>query len=158
MPLKQRCATGKSYCVWHLTDTHLDPVYVAGSEAEKCWCITGSACPRLGQSCGMSTNPNEKAGPWGNAEGNCATPLQLYQSALDFMKQTSEPTLVYNTGDYAQAGLSWDCSAASPAKRQINDVVQTNWDMLKKAVPQAKMLGCLGNAPTNQCVVLMATE
>jgi sphingomyelin phosphodiesterase len=148
-PLKQRCASGASYCVWHLTDTHIDPWYKAGADANNCWCVFNGLCPRLGGKCGMTSNQQDVAEPWGNAEGNCATPKQLYDSALDFMKSVSELQMVYNSGDYAQAGASWACSNGAGSgpepQRQLNDIISYNWDALKRKAPQAKMLGSLGN-------------
>ena len=83
--------------IWHLTDVHVDPWYVTGSDPTHCDCETYQTCPRVGPDC--TTNGN--AGPFGNAEANCASPHSLYTSAISFMQhQDSSPDFIFFTGDF----------------------------------------------------------
>ena len=68
---------------------------------------------------GMITLSSEQAGPLGNSEGNCATPFSLYRSAMNFMRQHAPGArAVYFTGDFAEAGASYACTAGST---QVSD-------------------------------------
>ena len=40
--------------VWHLTDVHVDPFYITGSDATKCYCETTASCSMTGQGCFMA--------------------------------------------------------------------------------------------------------
>jgi len=139
--------------VWHLTDVHVDPFYIQGSDATKCYCETTASCSSTGDGCYMA---NSSAGQvaaekFGNSEGNCATPFPLYESGLDFMyKQGPNVPLVYFTGDFAEAGASYPCtpSTGQPgAEQQILDVINYDYAELRKRfrANSTLTLGCLGN-------------
>eukprot|EP00937_MAST-01D_sp_MAST-1D-sp2_P004275 g4275.t1 len=138
----------ESLFVWHLTDVHVDPYYVENADARACYCETYASCPRMGAQCasGAAANKSTPARPWGNSEGNCATPPQLYESAVQFMAQTRPTPFVYFTGDFAEAGASYDCSPTSPARRQVLDIMHYDWRTLKASMPPAtRVFGSLGN-------------
>ena len=161
--------------VWHITDVHVDPWYVAGADATTCFCEitkpsgahpgceqpTTCAPPEAACNCslthhgGTPNTANGTAAPFGNSEGNCATPTSLYESALQFMRSgatgsggaTGAP-LVYFTGDFAEAGASYPCDGTvnmSVAQDQINAIISYDWDALRAALPNATVLGALGN-------------
>lgn len=148
------CTTSaSSVFVWHITDVHVDPWYTVGAGADGCYCETAAAwaaapCPRMGPQCNSSrANGSTAAAVWGNSEGNCATPLGLYQSAVAFMGKTKATPLVYFTGDFAEAGASSPCygNDATTAQRQILDVITWDWQTLQASLPSTKIFGSLGN-------------
>jgi 3',5'-cyclic AMP phosphodiesterase CpdA len=80
--------------VWHVTDIHVDPIYVVNSSIHN-YCNEAK-----------TNDTSVQAGPFGNATGNCATPYTLYRSALNFMTVENPPVdFILFTGDYTQAGL-----------------------------------------------------
>ena len=133
--------------VWHLTDVHVDPFYITGSDATKCYCETTASCSVTGQGCFMAniSTGQVPAAKFGNSEGNCnvadslqwpthfcvegncATPVALYESGLDFMQQQGpDAPFIYFTGDFAEAGASYPCTPAtgeSGAEQQILDEI-----------------------------------
>ena len=150
--------------VWHLTDPHVDKWYVEGSDAEKCYCESSQACPRMKDCPVEAGTAAARAQPWGNSEGNCATPLNLFASALDFMKAKSGAApLVYFTGDFSEAGTSYPCGdpdfkpttpGLTEAQQQINDATASDFATVRSRFPDAKILGSLGNhdlAPGDLC-------
>ena len=68
--------------IWHITDVHVDPWYIEGSDSKNCYCETTKSCPRM-DNCDKTGD----AGKFGHSEGNCATPKTLYLSALEMMKE-----------------------------------------------------------------------
>ena len=142
-----------SVFAWHITDVHVDPWYTVGAGADGCYCETSAAwaaapCPRMGPHCNVSwANGSTAAAVWGNSEGNCATPLGLYQSAVAFMGKTKATPLVYFTGDFAEAGAASPCHGdeAATAQRQILDVITWDWNTLQASLPSTKIFGSLGN-------------
>ena len=143
-----------SLYVWHITDVHVDPYYAVGSSAATCHCETEATCARM-KGCELLDNQTDptRAEPWGNSEGNCATPQLLYQSAIEFManftttlqqgqdgtealgnsearsvnSQDASAALVYFTGDFAEAGATAPCNASDSAQRQVLDII--SWDV-----------------------------
>ena len=127
-----------------------------------------------GNNCVLVNNSGAKnaAGPWGNSEGNCATPNLLYNSAINFMKievewsmriivtsstlkkkkkrptrpkQAPNTSLVYFTGDFAEAGASYPCHGPSTpgteSQRQITDIINWDYAALRTQFPNAKIMG-----------------
>jgi hypothetical protein len=136
-----------SFFVWHITDVHVDPWYTVDSDARKCYCETVNSCPRMGPHCTITNDTASQAEPWGNSEGNCATPRILFQSAAEFMRRTQSTPAVYFTGDFAEAGASASCQfkTGETAQQQILDIIAWDWGYLKQQLPHAKVLGSLGN-------------
>lgn len=141
-------AERSSFFVWHITDVHVDPWYTVGSDAGKCYCETTAKCQVTGAHCEMTPGLATSAARWGNSEGNCATPIDLYESGVNFMAKHQPNAQVYFTGDFAEAGASAPChgSAAATAQQQILDVIHYDWTTLKAAMPAGtKVFGSLGN-------------
>ena len=114
-----------TFKVWHFTDVHVDPYYVVGSDASKCYCETTDSCQVTGSNCGKAKSPAAAAEVFGNSEGNCATPQTLFESATKFMaRQAPDAKLVYFTGDFAEAGASYACHGServgNESRGQIN--------------------------------------
>lgn len=132
--------------MWHLTDVHVDPYYVVGSDTSDCYCETFESCPRMGKSCafGKSTHP---AGRFGSSEGNCASPQDLFTSAVRFMaSEAPHAAAVYFTGDFAEAGASSPCVGPdSVAQKQLLDIIAWDFTAVRAALPDAQVFGCLGN-------------
>lgn len=135
--------------VWHLTDVHTDPYYVAGSDASGCFCETTASCGTCGSHCVLQRNATLAALKWGSSEGNCATPKSLYESALSFMAtEAPDASMVYFTGDFSEAGATSGCDgsgAGKVAQRQLLDIMHYDWHTLTKAFPHAKLIGSFGN-------------
>lgn len=130
---------------WHLTDTHLDPYYTEGAFVSGCYCETHDACPRMPSDCTIAP-AGAGAGPFGESEADCATPVALWESALEFMADTAPAvTLVLHTGDHGEAGLSASCSAESPAQAQIVGILERSMAGLHAAFPAARIFSVLGN-------------
>jgi 3',5'-cyclic AMP phosphodiesterase CpdA len=131
---------------WHISDTHLDPYYVVDSFPDGgCYCETHIMCPRMPASC-TSALPGTGAGPFGESEANCATPVALWDAALSFMTtQAPAATLVFHTGDHGEAGLSTSCSPSSPAQQQIIGILNRSMSDLRAAFPGALVFSVLGN-------------
>lgn len=75
----------------------------------RCYCETTAKCQVTGSGCTTQPDKNKAAAIFGNSEGNCATPMSLYDSAVAFMGKTEQTDLVYFTGDFAEAGASAPC-------------------------------------------------
>ena len=109
--------------VVHITDVHIDPYYVEGAPAAGCYCETHDACPRMPASCAvLPLNDSNAAGPFGEPEADCATPLALWEGAMSFLaaEQARSPAaFAYFTGDFGEAGMSASCGPGSPAQAQI---------------------------------------
>ena len=158
--------------VWHITDVHIDPWFTPGADATSCYCEITKAdgvhrgCDQpttcspacncsLASHGGAPNTPNGTAGLFGNSEGNCATPVSLYASAVEFMRAgrtgtaaTAGAPLVYFTGDFAEAGSSYPCDGTvnmTVAQQQINSIISHGWLTLRVALPNATILGTLGN-------------
>lgn len=134
----------------HLTDFHVDPYYVEGSNAQSCYCETHESCPRFPASCGMAAPGARAAGPFGNSEGNCATPPALWASAMGYLSAspvTAAAPLAFLTGDFGSAGLGAACGAPPlpTAREQILDVVTRGMAAARAALPAARVFGVLGN-------------
>lgn len=133
--------------VWHITDLHLDPYYRPWAPSgQGCYCEMHHQCPRVPVHCRFSMD--HAAGIFGNSEGNCATPERLFASALAWVNSTTRThaqPLVLLTGDFAEAGASYSCGPDSPAKDQIVGLIAMAFDGVRKALPNAKVFGCLGN-------------
>ena len=140
---------------WHVTDLHLDPTYVQGSDAfDSCFCTTHEVSPyMMSAKCGM----NGTALAFGTPEGNCATPDKLFESALDRVKETSVD-YVLMTGDYGNAGLS-SPMMIQDAKKQIVDVISSAFRRVRAAVPaRVKVFGVLGNHDSSPGDVFTSAE
>ena len=126
---------------WHVTDIHLDPTYVVGSDADhSCYCTTHDKSPHMmAKTCGM----NGTALPWGTPEGNCATPMSLFNAAMAKMAE-EDVSMVLSTGDFGNAGLSTPMMIED-ARQQITDVIHQAWRGLKASIPKARVFGVLGN-------------
>ena len=119
-------------------------------------CMWGDPCNcTLSHHDSTPNTANGSAGVFGNSEGNCATPKSLYESALAFMRagrvgsgNEAGAPLVYFTGDFAEAGASVPCDGTvnyTVAQQQINDIISYDWRTLHAALPNATVLGTLGN-------------
>lgn len=78
--------------VLHLSDTHLDPLYKEGSNAncgEPLCCREASSKP---------LQPSDVAGPWGDYR-NCDTPLRTLENMLSHINKTHKVDYVIWTGD-----------------------------------------------------------
>jgi hypothetical protein len=107
----------------------------------------------------MQSNKSLAAAPFGNSEGNCATPNKLYDSAIAFMRAESADTpFVFYTGDFSEAGASYPCSPESSAQEQVTTLIETGTAQVKMAFPKAKVFGCLGNHDTAPGDVFGSTE
>lgn len=170
-------AAGRTRSVVHLTDVHVDPWFVAGSDAYDCYCETNAQCPRMGEECSQSLQDPAAftaAGYFGSAEGDCATPLTLYDSAMSFISSLvpslgspttnsvkPPPQLVYYTGDFTEAGAPYACvnmnSSAGDtleAQQQVVNIITAGWNAARRATSGGKnnataadvrMFGTLGN-------------
>lgn len=138
----------------HLTDVHVDPFYVTGSIASSgCFCETHETCPRFPESCTIASSPADAAGPYGDAENNCATPPALWSSAMTFLgagPATSSASIVFFTGDFGEAGLSAPCAPppAATARQQILDAVARGMSSVRATFPAALVFGVFGNHDT----------
>jgi len=127
LPLVAECASpGK---IWHFTDIHVDPIYIVGSDIYA-YCN------------GNVTDGVNKAGAWGEPAGDCATPLKLYNSAVNFMNSRTNSDdsnfdFVFFTGDYTQAGL--------PTQGDVINTIARTWSILEDALPGMPLYGCVGN-------------
>ncbi len=128
---------------WHLTDVHVDPYYVVGSDTKECYCETYESCPRMGTKC----NKTGDAGMYGNSQGNCASPQSLWESGIQFMdkESPSSPDFIFFTGDFAEAGASYACDSDSPARTQILDIINYDYNTLQKVFPETMIFSILGN-------------
>jgi len=140
--------------IWHLTDVHVDPYYVVGSDAANCYCETYESCARIGKTCGDAHEAALAAPPWGSSEGNCATPVPLYESCMDFMSSSNDDNnstytqLAYYTGDFTEAGAPDACNASShvTAHDQVIGIIRRGWKKVKDALGDgARVFGVLGN-------------
>ena len=139
-------AAGVPLRMWHITDVHVDPYYIEGSDATSCYCETGASCPRMGNKCELQSNKSLSAGHFGNSEGDCATPLSLYESTVQFMAQkAADAPVVFFTGDFSEAGASYPCSTSSSAQSQITSIIGYDFETLKSQLPKSRIFGCLGN-------------
>ena len=156
--------------IWHLTDVHVDPYYVVGSDAANCYCETYESCPRIGATCKMSNDPPTAAQYWGTGEGNCATPVPLYESCMEFLSSNmatttttpnnnnnTPPQLAYYTGDFTEAGAPYACNASShvTAQDQVVGIIRRGWKKVKAALGGPnRVFGVLGNhdlVPGDSC-------
>jgi hypothetical protein len=138
-------ASVEPYLVWHLTDVHVDPWYEVGADATHCYCETAAACPRM-KGCVNASSVNASAPALGSSEGNCATPIALFESAAAFMGRTAPRAGVYFTGDFAEAGASYACQgSAAAAQAQVLDIIAYDWATLKAQLPTSRLYGSLGN-------------
>ena len=81
---------------------------------------------------------------------------------MGFMKKQAATPLVYFTGDFAEAGASDPChgkgeAGAELARQQILDIMNYDWLALRKALPGAKVFGCLGNHDSHPGDVFFGT-
>ena len=136
--------------IWHLTDVHVDPYYVTGSDAARCYCETYESCPRSGSTCNLAPDHTTAAQFWGTGEGDCATPPSLYGSAMDFI--STEHNMVYYTGDFAEAGAPYACIPTDNAtlsklraEEQVISIIKSGWSHVKLAVNNSRVFGTLGN-------------
>ena len=138
----------------HLTDVHVDPLYVPGSIAgDGCYCETHESCPRFPVSCTASSDPATAAGPFGNSDNNCATPPALWSSAMSFLESevpAADASFVFITGDFGEAGLSTACGPppAPTARQSILDVISFGMASARSTFPRARVFGVFGNHDT----------
>jgi len=133
--------------VWHLTDTHVDPLYVTASKPS-CNCETFTTCPRVGASCTLAGPWPAGAGPFGESEADCATPPALWASALGHVSDAAPdgaPGIAFYTGDFGEAGLSVPCSPDSPARDQIVAILRQGMAGVRAALPGTRVYAVLGN-------------
>ena len=141
---------------YHVTDIHIDPYYEEGvPSGDGCYCEAHASCPQgVGEQCvvGSPNASSAPAGPFGDSEGDCATPPSLWASALAFMASASGPApdarFVFLTGDYGEAGNSYPCPAdgdADTAREQVAWMIENASAAVRAALPNAKLFGCLGN-------------
>ena len=88
----------------------------------------------------VTTNESLKARPFGNSQGNCATPRTLYDSAVEFMNENSQDgaDIVLFTGDFTQAGLS--------SEMAVYETIAEAFQRLQEGFPGVKgIYGTVGN-------------
>ena len=139
--------------VWHLTDVHVDPFYITGSDATKCYCETTASCSVTGQGCFMAniSTGQVPAAKFGNSEGNCATPVALYESGLDFMQQQGpDSPFIYFTGMLATTCVLPLTAACSSASR-ILTVVNTRTTCLQLRHLYRRFRGGWSLVPVHSC-------
>ncbi|KAI1321165.1 hypothetical protein EDD11_007731 [Mortierella claussenii] len=83
--------SGELVDVAHLSDWHVDELYVPGSESE---CGKPTCCRKFADS---SLNLTRAAATWGDY--NCDTPVKLTQDLLKTIPKVAHPTFVIMTGD-----------------------------------------------------------
>jgi 3',5'-cyclic AMP phosphodiesterase CpdA len=128
--------------IWHLTDTHIDPYYVEGALAgDDCFCELHDACPRMPATCvAQAPGAPGSALPFGTPEDNCATPVALWEAALQFMVlEAPDAPIIFHTGDFGEAGLTAPCSPSSPAEDQIVSIITRAMAGLRAAFPAARV-------------------
>ncbi|KAH8074010.1 hypothetical protein JL721_2567 [Aureococcus anophagefferens] len=114
--------------VYHLTDIHVDPIYVVNSS-------TAAYCNGP-----VIKNASLQAPIFGAPVGDCATPEALYDSALAFMADQPAADMVLFTGDFTQAGLQREAGADS-----VLDTIAATHEKLRAALPGVKVYGAVGN-------------
>ncbi|KAH8092778.1 hypothetical protein JL720_4942 [Aureococcus anophagefferens] len=107
--------------VYHLTDIHVDPIYVVNSS-------TAAYCNGP-----VIKNASLQAPIFGAPVGDCATPEALYDSALAFMADQPAADMVLFTGDFTQAGLQREAGADS-----VLDTIAATHEKLRAALPGVK--------------------
>ncbi|KAG1683692.1 Sphingomyelin phosphodiesterase [Nymphon striatum] len=118
--------------VLHLSDTHFDPYYVEGSNAE----CGEPLCCREGN---RDTVPLAKqAGRWGDYRG-CDTPRRTLESMLDFINQTLEFDYILWTGDLPPHDV-WNQTKST----QIFHLYKMT-EMMLKYFPNKPIFPSLGN-------------
>ena len=154
-----------TFTAWHLTDPHVDPYYVVDSNADGCYCETAKSCARIGAKCDvLPSNDTHRAAPFGNSEGNCATPQSLYGSVVNFMAKTApNAKSVYFTGDFAEAGAPYPCAPGDSGQTQLLDIIKWDYATLNAAfagTPGASpaVFGCLGNHDSSPGDIYLGTE
>jgi len=118
--------------IWHFTDIHVDPIYVVGANIYA-YC-NGN----------VTDNVTSQAARFGEPAGDCATPFDLYESAVGYLKETTEAAdssspynFVFFTGDNTQAGL--------PTQADVLITIAHTWDILEAALPDTPLYGAIGN-------------
>ena len=114
--------------VYHLTDIHVDPIYVVNSS-------TAAYCNGP-----VIKNASLQAPIFGAPVGDCATPEALYDSVLAFMADQPAADMVLFTGDFTQAGLRSESGADS-----VLDTIAATHEKLRAALPGVKIYGTVGN-------------
>lgn len=107
--------------------------------------------------CGIAPSPADAAGPFGAALDDCATPLALWASAMEFVS-TLNLRIVLLTGDFGEAGASAPCSAASPAQEQVLGIMDHALASVRAAAPQSLVYPVVGNHDSAPGDVFSSTE
>ena len=133
---------------WHVTDSHLDPYYEEGIPlGAGCYCESHAACARMPAACVPRVTGG--AGPFGEPQDNCATPVALWSAAVEFMASTAPGVrLVFHTGDFSEAGAAAACSSSSPAQAQVLSLVNRSMSSLRAAFPNAAVFSVVANHDT----------
>jgi len=133
---------------WHVTDSHLDPYYEEGIPlGAGCYCESHAACARMPAACVPRVTGG--AGPFGEPQDNCATPVALWSAAVEFMASTAPGVrLVFHTGDFSEAGAAAACSSSSPAQAQVLSLVNRSMSSLRAAFPSAAVFSVVANHDT----------
>ena len=130
--------------ILHLTDVHIDPYYQIGTLAAGCFCESHDTCARFPPTCTHTDNSSLAALPFGMPEDNCATPPGLWEAAMGFVASLN-PSMVFFTGDFGQAGLAVACSERSPAQTQLLDNIHNAFASLRAVLPGVPIYGVYGN-------------
>ena len=133
---------------WHVTDSHLDPYYEEGIPlGAGCYCESHAACARMPAACVPRVTGG--AGPFGEPQDKCATPIALWSAAVEFMASTAPGVrLVFHTGDFSEAGAAAACSSSSPAQAQVLSLVNRSMSSLRAAFPSAAVFSVVANHDT----------
>lgn len=159
-------SSSTTFDLWHITDVHVDPYYVAGTIAGSgCYCELHDMCPRMPSSCTYTLDPSLQSLVYGMPEDNCATPYSLWSVTMEFIsdsvRNNSSPVAIF-TGDFGEAGLSASCSDSSPAQDQIINIIKNDMMSVRTAMrvgnSNAVVYGVLGNHDTTPGDVYYGTE
>ncbi|XP_027218048.2 sphingomyelin phosphodiesterase [Penaeus vannamei] len=120
--------------VLHLADTHFDPLYMPGSNAE---CGEKFFCCR--ESSGPLDRPEAAAGKWGDYR-NCDAPKWLLQAMYDHIASTyTDLDFIIWTGDLVPHNV-WNTS-----KQENLEVIRETVQMLRESFPGVPVFPALGN-------------
>ncbi|XP_067010901.2 sphingomyelin phosphodiesterase [Anabrus simplex] len=125
-----------SFKVLHLSDTHYDPLYLEGTNAE---CNEPLCCRR---SNGPARSAEKAAGRWGDYRA-CDLPRSTIKSMLDHISST-HPDIDYViwTGD------AYPHNSLNVSKEDYAAVLKETVDMLCKVFPNTPIFPALGNHDT----------
>lgn len=118
--------------VLHLTDTHYDPFYLMGSNAD---CPEPMCCRESNVIANSSFNA---AGKWGAFK--CDLPKRTFEHALDFIKQTHDDIdYVIWTGDLVPHDI-WN-----QTKDELMRAIEESIELVTEKLPGVQVFPAIGN-------------